>query len=105
LPREYIGAPYEVLCFLANSAVIDAVSPEKHRFARLAAIRVLTITRLQRRRRGGKLVKFLVIGLTVFGLLGIGGGAEAVDTYQSYTRDLPDPIATASSSTLSTPTA
>jgi membrane peptidoglycan carboxypeptidase len=67
------------------------VSPEKHQFARLAAIRVLTITRLQRRRRGGNLLKLLVIGLSLLGLLGIGGGAEAVDKYQTYTRDLPDP--------------
>ena len=67
------------------------MSPEKHRFARLAAIRVLTISRLKRRRRGGKLAKVIVIGLTVFGLLSVGGGAEAVDTYQTYTRDLPDP--------------
>ena len=80
-----------MLCFFGDSPVIDAVSPETHRFARLAAIRVLTISRLKRRRRGGKLVKLLIVGLTVFGLLGIGGGAEAVDTYQSYTRDLPDP--------------
>ena len=68
------------------------MSPEKHRFARLAAIRVLTISRLKRRRRGGgKLAKTIVIGLTLFGLLSVGGGAEAVDTYQTYTRDLPDP--------------
>ena len=31
------------------------------------------------------------MGVTVLGLLGLGGGAEAVDTYQTYTRDLPDP--------------
>jgi membrane peptidoglycan carboxypeptidase len=67
------------------------VSPEKHRFARLAALRVLTISRIKRRRRGGKFAKFLVVGLTVFGLLSVGGGAEAVDKYQTYTRDLPDP--------------
>lgn len=67
------------------------MSPEKHRLARIAAIRVLSITRIKRHRRGGKLVKLLVIGTTIFGLLGVGGGAEAVDTYQSYTRDLPDP--------------
>jgi membrane peptidoglycan carboxypeptidase len=67
------------------------VSPEKHRFARLAAIRVLTISRIKRRRRGGKLAKLLVIGFTTLGLLSVGGGAEAVDTYQNYTRDLPDP--------------
>src|SRR5919204_3431456 len=76
--------------FLANSTVIDAVSPEKHRFARLAAIRVLTISRLKRRRRDGKFAKILVVGLTVLGLLSVGGGAEAVDKYQTYTRDLPD---------------
>jgi membrane peptidoglycan carboxypeptidase len=67
------------------------VSPDKHRFARIAAIRVLTISRVKRRRRGGGLHKVIIVGLTVAGLLGLGGGAEAVDTYQTYTRDLPDP--------------
>ena len=66
------------------------MSPEKHRFARLAAIRVLTISRIKRRRRGHG-PKILVIGFTVFGLLSLGGGAEAVDKYQTYTRDLPNP--------------
>jgi len=67
------------------------VSPDKHRFARLAAIRVLTISRIKRRRRGGQAAKVIVVGLTLVGLLGLGGGAEAVDKYQTYTRDLPDP--------------
>jgi len=67
------------------------VSEEKHRFARRAAIRVLTITRIARRRKGGSLHKIIVVGLTVLGLLSVGGGAEAVDKYQTYTRDLPDP--------------
>jgi membrane peptidoglycan carboxypeptidase len=66
------------------------VSPEKHRFARLAAIRVLTISRIKRRRGGGKAAKVIVVGLSLLGLLGLGGGAEAVDKYQTYTRDLPD---------------
>jgi membrane peptidoglycan carboxypeptidase len=66
------------------------VSPEKHRFARLAAIRVLTISRIKRRRRGGNLARIMVVGLSLLGLLGLGGGAEAVDKYQTYTRDLPD---------------
>ena len=66
------------------------MSSEKHRFARLAAIRVLTISRIKRRRRGGGAARFIVIGLTLVGLLGLGGGAEAVDKYQTYTRDLPD---------------
>src|SRR5207302_9893396 len=65
--------------------------PEKHRFARLAAIRVLTISRIKRRRRGRNVARFVIVGLTLVGLLGLGGGAEAVDTYQTYTRDLPDP--------------
>lgn len=66
------------------------MSPEKHRFARLAAIRVLSVSRLARRRRGSG-HRIIVVGLTLFGLLGLSGGAEAVDTYQTYTRDLPDP--------------
>ncbi|TMD24852.1 MAG: hypothetical protein E6I99_01135 [Chloroflexi bacterium] len=67
------------------------MSEEKHRFARRAAIRVLTITRIARRRKGGNLHKIIIVGLTVLGLLSVGGGAEAVDKYQTYTRDLPDP--------------
>jgi membrane peptidoglycan carboxypeptidase len=66
------------------------VSPEKHRFARLAAIRVLAISRLKRRRRGHG-PKILVVAVTLFGTLSLGGGAEAVDKYQTYTRDLPNP--------------
>jgi membrane peptidoglycan carboxypeptidase len=66
------------------------VSPEKHRFARLAAIRVLTISRLKRRRRGHG-PKILIVAVTLFGVLSLGGGAEAVDKYQTYTRDLPNP--------------
>ena len=67
------------------------MSADKHRFARLAAIRVLAVSRLKRRRRGRNLAKYFVVGLTVLGLMGLGGGAEAFDTYQTYTRDLPDP--------------
>ena len=52
---------------------------------------MLTITRIARRRKGGSLHKIIVVGLTVLGLLSVGGGAEAVDKYQTYTRDLPDP--------------
>jgi membrane peptidoglycan carboxypeptidase len=66
------------------------VSDEKHRFARRAAIRVLTIARITRRRRAGG-HKLLVVGLTLIGLLSLSGGAEAFDKYQTYTRDLPDP--------------
>ncbi len=66
------------------------VSPEKHRFARIAAIRVLAISRIKRRRRGHG-PKILVVGLTLLGLLSLGGGAEAVDKYQTYTQDLPNP--------------
>ena len=66
------------------------MSPEKHRFARLAAIRVLAISRIKRRRRGHG-PKVLIVGVTLFGLLSLGGGAEAVDKYQTYTRDLPNP--------------
>jgi membrane peptidoglycan carboxypeptidase len=66
------------------------VSPEKHRFARLAAIRVLTISRIKRRRRGHG-PRILIIGVTLLGMLSLGGGAEAVDKYQTYTRDLPNP--------------
>jgi len=66
------------------------VSPEKHRFARLAAIRVLTISRIKRRRRGHG-PKALIVAVTLLGMLSLGGGAEAVDKYQTYTRDLPNP--------------
>ncbi|HEV3461080.1 MAG TPA: transglycosylase domain-containing protein [Candidatus Dormibacteraeota bacterium] len=66
------------------------MSPEKHRFARLAAIRVLTISRIKRRRRGHG-PKILIVAVTLLGLLSLGGGAEAVDKYQTYTRDLPNP--------------
>ena len=67
------------------------MSEDKHRFARRAAIRVLTITRIARRRKAGSLHKIIIVGLTVLSLLSVGGGAEAVDKYQTYTRDLPDP--------------
>ena len=66
------------------------MSPEKHRFARLAAIRVLAISRIKRRRRGHG-PRILIIGVTLLGMLSLGGGAEAVDKYQTYTRDLPNP--------------
>jgi membrane peptidoglycan carboxypeptidase len=66
------------------------VSPEKHRFARLAAIRVLTISRIKRRRRGHG-PKALIVAVTLLGMLSLGGGAEAVDKYQTYTADLPNP--------------
>ena len=67
------------------------MSEDKHRFARRAALRVLTITRIARRRKAGSLHKIIIVGLTVLSLLSVGGGAEAVDKYQTYTRDLPDP--------------
>ena len=67
------------------------MSEDKHRFARRAALRVLTITRIARRRKAGSLHKTIIVGLTVLSLLSVGGGAEAVDKYQTYTRDLPDP--------------
>src|SRR5260370_37145082 len=76
--------------FLTISTVVDVVSPEKHRFARIAAIRVLAISRVKRRRRGHG-PKILVVGRTLLGLLSLGGGAEAVDKYQTYTQDLPNP--------------
>ena len=66
------------------------MSPEKHRFARLAAIRVLAISRIKRRRRGHG-PKILIVAVTLLGTLSLGGGAEAVDKYQTYTRDLPNP--------------
>ena len=66
------------------------MSPEKHRFARLAAIRVLTISRIKRRRRGHG-PRVLIVAVTLLGMLSLGGGAEAVDRYQTYTRDLPNP--------------
>jgi membrane peptidoglycan carboxypeptidase len=66
------------------------VSPDKHRSARRAAIRVLTISLLSRRRRAAG-HKVIIVGLTLVGLLSLGGGAEAVDKYQTYTRDLPNP--------------
>ena len=33
----------------------------------------------------------IVVGLTLMATLSLGGGAEAYDRYQTYTRDLPDP--------------
>jgi membrane peptidoglycan carboxypeptidase len=66
------------------------VSPDKHRSARRTAIRVLTISLLSRRRRAAG-HKIIIVGLTLVGLLSLGGGAEAVDKYQTYTRDLPNP--------------
>ena len=56
------------------------MSPEKHRFARLAAIRVLAISRIKRRRRGHG-PKILIVAVTLLGMLSLGGGAEAVDKY------------------------
>jgi len=79
------------LCLFLYAPVIDAVTPEKHRLARRAAVRVLSIARLKARRRRGNLKKLLVIGLTGVSLLTVSGGAEAFDKYQTYTRDLPDP--------------
>jgi len=51
---------------------------------------VLTISRIKRRRRGHG-PKILIVGATLVGMLSLGGGAEAVDKYQTYTRDLPNP--------------
>jgi len=63
----------------------------RHALARRAALRVLTVTRMRRRRNGrGMLAKFAVITLTVLFTMSLGGGAEAFDKYQTYTRDLPD---------------
>src|SRR5216684_1946975 len=63
----------------------------RHALARRAALRVLTVTRIRRRRNGrGMLAKFAVITLTVLFTMSLGGGAEAFDKYQTYTRDLPD---------------
>jgi len=67
------------------------VLSERQRLARRAAIRVLGIARRARRRRGGGFHKVIVIGLTLMATLSLGGGAEAYDRYQTYTRDLPDP--------------
>jgi membrane peptidoglycan carboxypeptidase len=66
------------------------VSEDKHRSARRAAIRVLSISLLSRRRRAAG-HKIIIVGVTLVGLLSLGGGAEAVDKYQTYTRDLPNP--------------
>ncbi len=63
----------------------------RHALARRAALRVLTVTRIRRRRNGhGALAKFAVVTLTVLFSMSLGGGAEAFDKYQTYTRDLPD---------------
>ena len=51
---------------------------------------MLAISRIKRRRRGHG-PRILIIGVTLLGLLSLGGGAEAVDKYQTYTRDLPNP--------------
>jgi len=67
------------------------VLSERQRLARRAAIRVLGIARRARRRRGGGFHKVIVVGLTLMATLSLGGGAEAYDRYQTYTRDLPDP--------------
>src|SRR5438132_11439425 len=65
--------------------------PDKREFARRAAVRVLTIARISRHRRNGRRIRFLIVALSVLSLLAVGGGAEAYDRYQYYTRDLPDP--------------
>jgi membrane peptidoglycan carboxypeptidase len=67
------------------------VLSERQRLARRAALRVLGIARRARRRRGGSVHKVIVVGLTLLATLSLGGGAEAYDKYQTYTRDLPDP--------------
>ncbi len=64
--------------------------PDRREQARRAALRVLTITRLARRRRNGG-HKLMVVALSLLGTLSLSGGAEAFDRYQAYTRDLPDP--------------
>jgi membrane peptidoglycan carboxypeptidase len=54
-------------------------------------LRVLTVTRIRRRRNGhGTLARLAVVTLTILFTMSLGGGAEAFDRYQSYTRDLPD---------------
>jgi membrane peptidoglycan carboxypeptidase len=65
---------------------------ERHERARRAAIRVLSVVRLSRRRRTPHRT-LLVVALSLLGTLSLSGGAEAFDRYQSYTRDLPDPSA------------
>jgi membrane peptidoglycan carboxypeptidase len=65
--------------------------PTRHELARRAALRVLTVARIRRRRNGhGPFAKVAVVALTLLFTMGLGGGAEAVDKYQAYTRDLPD---------------
>jgi membrane peptidoglycan carboxypeptidase len=54
-------------------------------------LRLVSVTRLARRRHSSRLPKLIVSGLVILGTLTLGGGAEAVDKYQTYTRDLPDP--------------
>ncbi|HYM51662.1 MAG TPA: transglycosylase domain-containing protein [Candidatus Limnocylindrales bacterium] len=63
---------------------------DRHERARRAAIRVLSVVRLSRRRRAESRT-LLVVALSLLGTLSLGGGAEAFDRYQTYTRDLPDP--------------
>ena len=63
---------------------------DRHERARLAAIRLLSVVRLSRRRRAPHHT-FFVVALTLLGTLSLSGGAEAFDRYQTYTRDLPDP--------------
>src|SRR5438105_4999084 len=63
---------------------------DRHERARRAAIRVLSVVRLSRRRRAPHHT-LLVIALSLLGTLSLSGGAEAFDRYQTYTRDLPDP--------------
>ena len=63
---------------------------DRHERARRAAIRVLSVVRLSRRRRAPHHT-FFVVALTLLGTLSLSGGAEAFDRYQTYTRDLPDP--------------
>ena len=63
---------------------------DRHERARRAAIRVLSVVRLSRRRRAPHHT-LLVIALSLLGTLSLSGGTEAFDRYQTYTRDLPDP--------------
>lgn len=65
--------------------------PSRYELARRAALRVLTVTRIRRRRNGhGTVARLAVVGLTAMFTMSLGGGAEAFDRYQTYTRDLPD---------------
>jgi len=64
---------------------------DRRGLARRAAVRLLATLRLARRRRESAHPRLLVIALSLMGTLTLGSGAEAIDKYQTYVRDLPDP--------------